>query len=459
MIGRAAIYALALVAAFGADGDRLAAQGVGADSASLRSRIERRFEVLPLREGVALRPRDTVRGVRLVELTGGTIAIDGQPATGAELRNRMGADADLILQLSYRGDAELRALFGSRDQPVSAQPSVPSPQPPDSPAAPTAQPDNTNPIPLSPGGRRDRRSRSGGGDRVRIGGSVTVERDEIVDGDVVAIGGGAHIDGEVRGDVVAVGGGLTLGPRASVSNNVVVVGGSLRRDPSARIGGEIQEIGIGSIDFGRWNRSANPFSIWRRSRARPAFAFVGALARLAILCLLAALVVLLGRDFMERAARRAAAEPVKAGTIGLLAELLLFPVFIITAAVLLITIVGIPMLILLPFLMLGLALMALVGFSGVAYRVGGYFGARLGWHPDNPYVTTLGGIVVLMLPTVLARLVGLTGIPLFPITGTLVFLGLTVEYLAWTVGFGAVALMRFSPPRPPFGETAAATAS
>ena len=55
-----------------------------------------------------------------------------------------------------------------------------------------------------------------------------------------------------------------------------------------------------------------------------AFRLARTLARLGILCLLAALVVLLGRDYMERAAVRAAAEPLKAGAIGLLAQILLF---------------------------------------------------------------------------------------------------------------------------------------
>jgi hypothetical protein len=170
-------------------------------------------------------------------------------------------------------------------------------------------------------------------------------------------------------------------------------------------------------------------------------------------------VVLLGRDFMERAAGRAAVEPVKAGAVGLLAQLLFLPVLIITIVVLVITIIGIPLLILIPFLILGLAMVAFVGFSGVAYRVGRYFGSRLGWNTDNPYLATIGGIVVLLAPTLLARLVGLSGLPLFPITGVLIFVGLALEYLAWTIGFGAVALMRFSRPRPPFAETAITTAS
>jgi hypothetical protein len=40
-------------------------------------------------------------------------------------------------------------------------------------------------------------------------------------------------------------------------------------------------------------------------------------------------------------------------------------------------------------------------------------------------------------------LIGLGGGVLVPFTYTLLFLGFFVEYLAWTVGLGAIALLRF----------------
>jgi len=43
---------------------------------------------------------------------------------------------------------------------------------------------------------------------------VQVSADEVIAGDVVAIGGGAKVDGQVRGEVVAIGGGVDLGPQA-----------------------------------------------------------------------------------------------------------------------------------------------------------------------------------------------------------------------------------------------------
>jgi hypothetical protein len=60
-------------------------------------------------------------------------------------------------------------------------------------------------------------------------------------------------------------------------------------------------------------------------------------------------------------------------------------------------------------------------------------------------------------PVLIARLIGLAGILVFPITGTLAFLGFLLEYVAWTVGFGAVALLRFARPDGPLPSAPVAT--
>src|SRR3954454_23730762 len=78
--------------------------------ASLKREVERRFEVLPLHDGVALRPK-APSSIRSIEIAAGTIAVDGQPVTGAEVRTRLGADAEMVLQLSYLSDSARRALF------------------------------------------------------------------------------------------------------------------------------------------------------------------------------------------------------------------------------------------------------------------------------------------------------------------------------------------------------------
>jgi hypothetical protein len=414
---------LVVVAASGGWLGLLAVQAPG-DRPELRADIERRFEVDRLRNGVALRPRDPVPGVGAIEVADGVVSIDGQPATGVELREKLGETAaDLVLQLSYLSDANRRALFSLPQEKM--------------PPSRTDEP------------RRERRFRGrfeGDEDRVSIfSGNIEIKDGERLDGDAVAIGGSVRVDGEVRGDVVSVGGRVTLGPRASVGSNVVVVGGTLERDPQARIDGRVQQIGIGSFDWSavRW-RDMNPAWLWWGSMMGSAVALMGTLVRVAVMCLLAALVILFGQKHIERAGDYVFAEPLKAGAIGFLAQVLFVPVLVLLVLALVVTIIGIPLLLLVPFLILVLMLAGFVGFTAVAQRVGIACATRFGWATADPYRTTLTGIVAVMLPLLLARLINLAGLTMVPFGMGLGVLGWLVEYLAWTVGFGAVALARFS---------------
>ena len=120
---------------------------------------------------------------------------------------------------------------------------------------------------------------------------------------------------------------------------------------------------------------------------------------------------------------------------------------VLATIVLVVTIIGIPLaIVLIPVAVLGLAVIGLVGFTAVAFYLGRLVNERFSWNDRNPYLTVITGIVVLISPVLIARLIGLAGGLLFPISGTLSFLGFVVEYLAWTVGFGAVALLRFARP-------------
>jgi hypothetical protein len=425
-----------------ASGDFASAQSSSAQQDTLRRQIEERFDVLPLQQGVALRPKRSPsgaavpqgvqRGVRSIELTAGTIAIDGTPVTGAELRDKLGPDADLVLRLSYLEPDARQRLFGG---------AAPPPAPPSPPALPA---------PAAP----ERRSRARGGDRdqdrVRFGGSVVVNEGETLTGDAVAIGGSVRIDGTVTGDAVAIGGGLELGPHADVQGDAVSIGGALKRDPGAHIGGKVVDVGGFNFDFGslREGRSSRrfafPFGFPFSGPAMGLVALMLTVARVIMLCALTSLVVLVGREYVERAGARAAVEPIKAGAIGLLAQLLFVPLLVITILVLVVTIIGIPLLVLIPFALLALAVIGLVGFTAVAFNLGHLVSRRFNWNDRNPYLTVVTGILLLVSPVLVARLIGLAGAMLFPITGTLAFLGFLAEYAAWTVGFGAVALLRFA---------------
>ena len=443
----AAVIALVAMTALGGDPAHAQA-GDDQQQNALRRQVERRFEVLRLQDGLALRPRNDARGVGVIQLTDAAIVVDGTPVTGGELRARLGADnAELVLRLSYLEPPARRRLFESGT--AAPEAAIAPPFPPAPPAPPFPP--------------RSRRFRRDGGDRVRFGGSVNVEEGEVVMGDAVAIGGSVRIDGQVTGNAVSIGGSLTLGPHADVAGDAVVIGGSLTRDPAAQVGGKVVDVGGGNFDFsslggrfpfGRITQFGMPFF----GAARNAFALMSTLARIAVLCVLASLVLLVGRDYVERVGERAVAEPVKSGAIGLLAQVLFIPLLVITCVILVVTIIGIPFLVLIPFAMLALALIGLIGFTAVAYNVGRFVHQRLHWSDQNPYLSTVTGIVIVISPVLIARLLGLADWLLFPITGALFFLGFVLEYVAWTVGFGAVALLRFAQPRavPPSAPPATA---
>lgn len=398
-----------------------AAQTDGSTPEGLRQQVERRFDVMTVQDGLALRPKTPVGDVRWIEVADGAISVNGAPVSGAELRSKLGDDAALVMQLSYLDPAERTRLFrdGRGGAPVEA-----------------STPDEAAPA----------RRRTGEG-QFKLGGSITVPADEIVAGDVVAVGGAIHVLGEVRGDVVVIGGAAELGPASVVTNDVVVIGGSLRRDPGARVSGEVVELGAGPVRLGGVRFPRRPFrEMWWPWGS--SVALLTTLTRVAILCLLAAMVVLIGHDSVARVGARAAAEPLKAGAIGLLAQLLFLPLLIVTVVLLVVTIIGIPLLALIPFVLLGLAVAALVGFTSVAQHVGRLLHRRLGWEDRGPYATTIVGILILVSPVLLARLAALAGGAMFPMTFGLGLIGTIVEYLAWTIGFGAVALARFGRSRP-----------
>ena len=438
-----ALAAIVAVLATIADGE--CAQGTAGPPDALRQQLEQRFDVTALQDGVLLRPIGGDARFRAIEVNERSIAIDGVAATGAELRSRLGTDADVVLRLSYLDADARRQLLGS---PAALPPDRSVEQPVERTEAPSSQTDETR--------RRRRRVRGDrdGNDRVRFGGNVSVEDGDIVNGDVVAIGGSVRVNGEVQGDAVAIGGGLELGPHANIQGDAVSVGGTLKRDPGARVEGKVVDIGGGWAfrpEMWRWNRFPGrgfpPFGPNFFGAAAGVFALMGTLMRVLVLCLLSSIVLFIGREYVERVGARAAAEPLKAGAIGLAAQLLIGPVLLLTIVVFVVTIVGIPLLLLVPFAMLAFGGVLLLGFTAVAYHLGRLANARFAWRHDNTYLTAVTGILMLVSPVLIARVLGLADWLLFPLTGTLVFLGLVAEYLAWTVGFGAVALLKFE--RPP----------
>jgi hypothetical protein len=160
--------------------------------------------------------------------------------------------------------------------------------------------------------------------------------------------------------------------------------------------------------------------------------------------LLGAIALLIAREPVERIADRMTADPVKAAVVGVLAELLFFPLLVLTCVILAITIIGIPLLLFVPFLIVGLLFVLLGGFIGAAYSVGGLASARLGTDSRQPYMRLFLGILIILLPLLLARLFGVVGGPMYIFAGIVGLFAFLVEYVAWTMGFGAALLGVFS---------------
>jgi hypothetical protein len=377
--------------------------------ANLRTQLRARYDIVALQDGLGLVPHQRQGDIRLIEIRNGGVAINGNAVSAREAREQLGRDADLIFRVTY--------LDGSAQRELAR---------PDSPGT-TSQAgtqENAN-RPDEPGSPRRTQTRSG--DLVRFGSSVTVGRDELVDGDVVAIAGSADIDGEVTRDVTVIGGSLNLGPDAVVRRDVAVIGGSLSRSPGARIDGKVDDVGVGGPSrLGSRLRRNFPL----RTRFLRGGGLVGTLLRVTLLILSAFLVAALAGQFVEAIADRTAAEPLRSGLAGLLAEILFVPMVVVTVVVLAVSIIGIPLLLLVPFAIVLAVVPMLVGFTGVAYQIGRSVGNRFGIQRGRYRLVALGVLLIVCI-TLIGRIAAL---------GPLAAIGGLAEYLAWTIGIGAVIL-------------------
>jgi len=433
-----------VVAALVLGGAALAQQAPGEEAQqALRARIEARFDVVPLTEGLALRPKARMRDVRLVEIADdGGVALNGDPVTGREIRERLGDDADAVLRLSQMDSGTRRALFAGPQPPAAArEPLEPVER---AEPAPPAPPPATPAPPAERGPERVRRST---GDRVQIFGDARVAANESVSGQVVAVIGSVRVDGEVGDQVVAVLGSVDLGPHAIVRGDVVSVGGRVRRAEGAQIRGSVTEVALSNAGLpvnvnwpGVWWGPPHVFGGGFSGVPR----LIGSMFRLLLLILLAGLAFVVARPTVEAAASRVADNPVQATFVGLAAGILVVPTLVLTSIILVLTFIGIPLLLLLPFVILALIVMALLGFAGVAGAMGEWFRNRTGMGIPGGFATIALGVLVILLPLLVGRLIGVAGWGVTPIALLFVATGLALEFLAWTAGFGAVLTNAFS---------------
>jgi len=436
----------------------------------LRRSLESRYEVLPVTGGIALKPRKARAGVRTIEVMAGQdVAVNGERVSARTLRDWLGEDAEAVLRLQGLSAAEQRRMFALDD----AAASRPEPTPEPAAEAETsveetaatsdanADADGDIEVPEVPGAPEapeppetpEEARRHNAGSRVNVGGSVKVERDEVVeeavaiggsatvDGEVTdsvtAIGGAARIHGRVHGEVTSVGSGVFLGPNAVVDGNVTSVGGAIHKEPGAQIHGQESEVGILPWNFHGFRDNWHPWSVWG------GFSDVmGSLVWLILMGLLTCLVLLVARRPLERVDRQLVAAPWPSALAGILGFVFSIPLLVVVSVLLAITIVGCALFLLYPFLIFYALLLLLLGYATVAYRVGRWVETRFNRSFGGPYVAALVGVLLIQVWSLLGEFFGI--IPWFGFFAFLMGLfGFLVQLTAWVVGFGAVILSRF----------------
>lgn len=164
---------------------------------------------------------------------------------------------------------------------------------------------------------------------VRVFSDAEVKPGERVEGDVVAVFGSVTVRGQVAGNVVAVFGSVKLDPGASVDGDAVAVGGGVRQPQGASISG--QSVSLGFLPDA-WGLPALPVLL--------AMIAIGWLITLFFAWILNML-------FPERLMRAAVTSSRRTG-LSLLLGIASLPLTIIAMALLLVTVIGIPVALLLP---------------------------------------------------------------------------------------------------------------
>lgn len=284
------------------------------------------------------------------------------------------------------------------------------------------------------------------GEMMRIGSDIHVERDQTVDGDVVAISGDVRVDGHVKGSVQSLGGDVYLSSTARVDGDVAAVKGELHEEPGAYVGGQRVTALSGRVPrVGRRHLldvestslvSKSVRELWRFGRA------------LAWLLVMLGLVWLILRITPKRSG--AALDVLRRETaaslgIGLLTWVLIVPSIVALAlvvAILCITIIGIPVaLAALVAYALFLIVLWFWGFVVGAAWLGSQFRGR---HPDDSLLrrALIGAIAVLGMRA-LGHLIAI--VPFFGfLGGFLVVVSWVLSGTVTTLGAGALLRSEFA---------------
>lgn len=263
---------------------------------------------------------------------------------------------------------------------------------------------------------------------------------------IVVFGGNATIDGQTDSDVVVIGGTLRLGPKAVVGGDVVTVGGNAVIDPTATVRGDVDTavVNMPRINWGFgwpvWNMTGNWDAWW------PFAALSATVLRLSLVLMVSLLLTVVAPGWVRSMGVRASSA-FSSGLLGAVAEILFVPVLIAVVIGLAVSIVGIPLLGAIPFALAFGALAWTGGFAAVAACLGARLRGSSIATSSSLITDLLIGFVTICGLTIVAHVMFVGPGWMTPFGWLTRAAGMTVEYVAWTIGLGAVLSGRFVRPR------------
>lgn len=283
-----------------------------------------------------------------------------------------------------------------------------------------------------------------------------------IEGNLALLDGTLQLGGTVAGDVLVLNGDLVLAEGARIEGDVLQVGGSVDTQGGTVTGEILSDIAVSPSRVSRPAASAapdvrvrvpvvqgtrvraerGPFGRFTHNLGHAAQWFTGALSAFLALGVLGLLTVYFGRRRLEVVADTVRHEFARSFAMGLAGEVLFFPALLIMTVL----VITIPVI---PFFVIGTGLAVMCGYLAVAHGAGEMFAQRryrYEWlerlRRSNSYYYVLSGLVLLLIPFVLASALWVFGGWLGFLRGLVVFVAYVATWVLCTSGFGAVLLTR-----------------
>jgi hypothetical protein len=291
--------------------------------------------------------------------------------------------------------------------------------------------------------------------------SYAIPAGQTIEGNLALLDGELRLSGTVSGDVLVLDGTLVLEPDALIEGDVLQVGGdvtqrggridgellsmvSLHPRPEARALAPVPDVRVRAAPHVRVVRNGPRgfFGSVARNVERAVGGLGTTLGWFIGLGLAGLGLVYFQRPRLETVADTARNNVARCFAVGLAGEVLFFPVS-------LVLVVAIITWLLIPFYAIAVALALVGGYLAVAHALGEIFAARRfrselleRLRHANSYYYVLSGLALLLLPFAAEAILWVFGGPLSFLRGLAAFAGGLLTWAAITLGFGAVILTR-----------------